>query len=242
MFNFLSNVRFQTITLILLIILFWFPICFNNEFFYDDWSSINAFKEGVGISYFLKPSNEHFAPIAKFIVFAMFKLFYPNIVPYMIVSILFHIFNSILFFFLLRLIFKKHRFLPILLAMFFALNTTYFEILHWFACINFTLTFSFLLGTLFCMHKSVIENNKKLYWLSAVLSFFIPLNSFQGFLSIIFVPLYYFLVIKGGVSIDEIKKGLRFLLPFLAIWVSSFVFYLFFSLVSVLNQPSTAPK
>lgn len=232
----------QLIVICLLILAFWFPICFNNSFFADDWEHIDTYKnKGVSSSYFSKPNNEHFMPLFKLSFFAMYKLFDLNIAPYMLLSIFLHIINSILLFCLLELIFYKKSFLSFFLVLFFALNTTYFEILHWFTNFSQALTFFFLLLTLFALHYYIKKGRIFLYWGAVVASFFIPMNFSMGFLSIIFIPLYYFLVVKKRFFKDEAKKDLLFLMPFFAVWLLYLFVYLIFALPFILNRAATGP-
>jgi len=234
----LSNKRLQTILLAALIILFWFPICFNNEFFYDDWTFIDVFKAGPpALSYFLKPSNEHFMPLFKGIFFLMFKLFRLNIIPYMGLSILMHILNCVLFLILLRLIFPKNPLLPFWLSLFFALNTTYFEILHWFTNFSQALTFFFLLITLILLHRSFLEGKRMLFWASVLTSFFIPMNFSMGFLGIVFIALYYILILSQNTG----RRLFSSLWPYFLSWFVYLIIYLIFTLPSILHKPATAP-
>ncbi|MBI5700264.1 hypothetical protein HZC34_00240 [Candidatus Saganbacteria bacterium] len=157
-----SSTLFQIVCLVVLIVVFWAPIMFDNEFFYDDYSFIDTFKAGTpSIGYFLKPHNEHFMPMFKGVFFSMYKIFGANIVPYMGLVIIMHVINAILIFFLLKLIFDKKKFLPFLLTLFFALNTTYYEILHWFVNTSQAIMFFFLLLTLLLFHLSERNGNKK---------------------------------------------------------------------------------
>ena len=233
-----SKTSFQIISIIVLIVIFWYPIMFENEFFYDDWAFISTFKAGTpSLGYFLQPHNEHFMPMFKMIFFAMYKLFQANIMPYMALSIVMHIINCLLLFVLLRLIFKGKKLLSYLLTLFFALNVTYFEVLHWFVNLSQALMLMFLIITLVLMHRSVDEDNKKLYYWSLFTSFFIPMNFSMGFLGIFFVVTYYFLILKG-----KLLDGIRFLAPYLYVWALYLVTFLTFSLYSIMHKPATAPK
>jgi len=237
--NVFLNFRIQVLLLAALIIAFWYPVCFNNEFFYDDWEYINTFQNnGANFAYFLKPINEHFMPLSKLIFFMMFKSFNLNIFPYMIFTVLFHVllcFTVLSFF---RLVFGGEKISTFLLALFFALNTTYYEVLHWFSSVNFSLVLFFLVGTLFLFHKAFMDKSKKMYILSLITSFFVPMNFSMGFLGIVFLFLYSFWGLKDKGSLSEKIKRV---LPYFFVWIVYLVFYLIFSLQSILNKPETAP-
>lgn len=239
--------RAITILLILatLIIIFWLPICFNNEFFYDDLSFIEVFKSGsISIGYFLKPHNEHFMPLFKAVFLGMYKLFNLNIAPYMLFAIGLHVINCLLLYVLLNLIFSGRRFLLFALTLFFALNTVYYETLHWFVNTSLAFTMFFLLTTLILLHKSVTEKNKKMYYGSLITSFFIPMNSSFGLLGIIYIISYVVLILKktAATRLSSSKSfSRRFLIPYFLVWLSFLAIYSVFALPSVLNKPATAP-
>lgn len=231
--NFFSARPVQILIIIALIFLFWYPICFNNDFFMDDGAFLDVFKAGVpAIGYFFTPHNEHFMPLFKVIFLSMFKLFGLNIAPYMALSIIMHAANCVIFYLLLGLIFPQRKFLPFLLILFFGLNTVYFEILHWFTTFSQALMLCFLLSTLLLLHLGQKKQDKRLYYLSLFTSFFIPMNFSLGFLGIIFIYAYNKLIIDKEIRIFK-------LYPYIFVWLTYLAIYLSFTLNQILTK-STA--
>ncbi|OGC16133.1 hypothetical protein A3J90_03455 [candidate division WOR-1 bacterium RIFOXYC2_FULL_37_10] len=236
------NRWFQVFLLAILIVIFWYPIC-SNEFFYDDWTFINKVQSGnfsFGSLFFA--TNGHFAPIFTGLFFVMLKLFGLNIVPYMCFSIFMQILTCSLLFYLLTLIFPQNKYLPFLLALYFSLNTVYFEILHWFSGLGQSFSFLPLLLTLIFLHRGVLESNKKFLAISVITSFFIPMHYSMGFTGIGFIFLYYLFVLNKYKEIGGFKRGIIFFLPYVFAWLLFFVVYLIFALPVLLNQPDTAPS
>jgi len=243
MANLFKNKVFQGLLLAIFIVVFWYPIIFNNELFYDDLSFVDAFKSGnPGLQYFFKPHNEHFMPIFKGLFFVVYSLFGTNIIPFMVISIIFHIINTLLVFLFLQRLFKGRDFLPFLLSVFFSLNVVYFEILHWFVNVGQAIMFSFLLITLIFMQKYFERNDKKDYWLSVFFSFFIPMNFSLGFLGIIFIKMYYFFIEKKSLSMKTISNGIRFLSPYFIAWLLSLSLYLYFTFSNLFLDGKTSSR
>src|SRR3989339_103862 len=87
--------------LALVVIVFWFPIFFNNGMQGDEGTLIQVFKtQGLTWQYLLTPHNEHFMPMFKLFFFIQYKLFGTNITVAMCMNIVMHIINVILFYFL----------------------------------------------------------------------------------------------------------------------------------------------
>lgn len=221
------------ILLAFLVILFWYPVTQNNDFFYDDWGFIETFQQNKAtFGYFFAPHNEHFMPMFKGIFFVMFKIFGLNIVPYMWFLILMHIINVCLFYALCKKIFPHAKWLPIILAVLVLSNSAYYEVVHWFTLLCTALSFMFLQISLLYLHLYVEQGEKKLLIISAISSFFIPMNFSLGIIGIAFIFLYYFCIIKKEFKIKEIKGYLFRLWPYLLAWFSYLSVYLLFSYAS----------
>ena len=206
------------IMLVVLVILFWHPVLFNNEFFYDDLDFIKVFESGqFSLPYMFAPHNEHFMPIFKVKFFLLYKMFGSNIVPPMILSIALHIANVLLFFYLCTLLFSGRKWLPFLTAVFFAANSAYFEVIHWFIVINTASSLFFLLATLILLHRYAIDKKNWQLWLSLAASFFIPMGFSLGLIGIAFVILYAWQVLR----LPTIKIAVKYL----AVWLAFLVIY-----------------
>ncbi|NQU18372.1 MAG: hypothetical protein HQ564_09955 [Candidatus Saganbacteria bacterium] len=211
-----------------LVILFWFPVTQNNEFFYDDFDFINTFQQNkAAVGYFFAPHNEHFMPMFKFTFLIMYKLFGQNVVPYMWLLILTHIINVCLFFYLCKLIFPYAKWLPFILAVLFLSNSAYFEMLHWFTLLSYALPLLFLQISLIFLHLYMNENKKSYLFTSVACSFFIPMNNSIGFVGILFIFLYFYTIIKKRVKISELSKDFKLLWPYLAVWFFFMLPYFF---------------
>ncbi len=218
------------ILLAFLVILFWYPVTQNNDFFYDDLGFIETFQQNkTTLGYFFAPHNEHFMPMFKAIFFVMFKLFSLNIVPYMWLLILVHIINVCLFFYLCRLIFPHAKWLPLILAILVLSNSTYYEVIHWFTLLCTALSFMFLQVSLVFLHLYVEHRERKLLLISAISSFFIPMNFSLGIIGIAFIFLYYFCIINKGFRFKEIKEYFKLLWPWGLAWISYLIVYFIFS-------------
>jgi len=218
--------------LTLLIILFWHPVFFNNEFYGDDLDFLKAFESGqFSLKYMLAPHNEHFMPIFKLLFFMMFKLFGRNLIPCLMLSLILHIVNSFLLFKLSEMLFPKNRWLPFLVAVLFAVNSAYFEVIHWFTIINSAMSLFFLLLTLVLLHRYALEKKDWLLYSSAVSSFFIPVGFSLGLIGIAFIWLYAWLVLK--------LPKIRIAVPYLIAWSVFLVLYgLFVARVGVVGAGS----
>ncbi|MFA4905129.1 MAG: hypothetical protein WC645_01355 [Candidatus Margulisiibacteriota bacterium] len=206
------------ILLVVLVIIFWHPVLFNNEFFYDDLDFIKVFESGqFSLPYMFTPHNEHFMPIFKMKFFLLYKMFGVNIVPPMILSIALHIANCLLFFYLCTLLFPGRKWLPFLTAVFFAVNSAYFEVIHWFIVINTASSLFFLLATLILLHRYALDKKNWQLWLSLAASFFIPMGFSLGLMGVAFVILYAWLVLK----LPAIKIAVKYL----AVWLAFLVIY-----------------
>lgn len=215
--------------LAILVVIFWNPVLFNNNFFLDDWDFVHAAQAGEPtFSYLVAPHNEHFMPVFKLIFYGMFLLFGANIVPYIWLLLIVHIINTGLFYYLCKLIFPKHKHLPLYLAVFFLSNSVYFEVLHWFILLCTAMGLMFLQITLILLHKYEEKKKKEYLILSALASFFIPMNFSLGIIGIVFILLYYFLVIKKSYRIAILKKALPVFIPYFIAWAVFMVLYYFF--------------
>jgi len=204
--------------LVILVILFWHPVLFNNEFFYDDLDFIKVFQSGqFSLQYMFTPHNEHLMPIFKMKFFLLYKIFGTNIIPPMMLSITLHIANCLLFFYLCTLLFPGRRWLPFLTAVFFAVNSAYFEVIHWFVVINTASSLFFLLATLIMLHRYALDKKNWQLWLSLAASFFIPMGFSLGLVGIAFVILYAWLVLK----LPAIKIAVKYL----AVWLLFLAIY-----------------
>ena len=207
--------------LVILVIAFWHPVLFNNEFFYDDLDFIKVFQSGqFSLQYMFTPHNEHLMPIFKMKFFLLYKMFGTNIVPPMMLSITLHIANCLLFFYLCTLLFLGRRWLPFLTAVFFAVNSAYFEVIHWFIVINTASSLFFLLATLILLHRYALDKKNWQLWLSLAASFFIPMGFSLGLVGVAFVILYAWLVLKLPATKVAVK--------YLAVWLAFLVIYGFF--------------
>lgn len=234
-----GSIYTQILILAVLIVIFWYPILFNNEFFYDDWTFIDSIKSGhLTVWAMFKANNGHFGPIFNVIAFSMHKIFGLNIVPFMCLSIFIHIIICSLILILLRQIFKKKEFLCFLLTIFFALNTVYFEILHWFSALGQAPTLMALLLTLIFMNNAFSSNDKRAYYMSLFCSFFAPMHFIVGFLSIIFICFYYFLVLNQK-FLRNFKDSLKFLLPYILIWIFYVIMYAILAVPQMVGKEAT---
>lgn len=218
------------ILLAFLVILFWYPVTQNNDFFYDDLDFIQTFQQNQAtLGYFFAPHNEHFMPMFKGIFFIMFKIFGLNIVPYMWLLILVHIINVSLFYAICKKIFPHAKWLPMILAVLVLANSTYYEVIHWFILLCTALSFMFLQISLLCLHLYIEKEEKKLLIVSVISSFFIPMNFSLGIIGIFFIFLYYFCIINKGFRIREIKDYFKLLWPYVVAWFLYLIIYLLFS-------------
>ena len=223
-----AKTHWQKIILALLVIVFWHPVIFNNNFFMDDWDFINTFQSGsYSFQYLFAPHNEHLMPIFKSVFFVVLSAFGTNIVPPMILAILLHILNTILFYILCSFIFKRHKWVPFLATLIWSLNSVYYEVLHWFIVINTALSVTFLMLALIFMCRFFENKNRKDYFISILASFFIPMNFSLGILGVGFIVLFYYGVIKKSFTLSKLKEDLKFLWPYLAVWVFFLVIYYF---------------
>ncbi|MBI5700906.1 hypothetical protein HZC34_03540 [Candidatus Saganbacteria bacterium] len=233
-----SNRYFQIISIVFLIVLFWWPILFNNDFFMDDWTFINKVQSGsFSFGSLFVPDNGHFAPIGKAVYFAMLKIFGANIFTFMCFSIIMHAIASLLVLYFLKAVFSSRPVMAFLLTLFYALNTAYFEILHWPSALGQAYPFLAILATFLLLHHSAIKKKKGFYFASIAVSFFMPMNYMSGFLGIVFIFLYYFLVLDKE---KALKEKILFFLPYVLVWLSYLAVYLTFSLSNLLS-PGTAP-
>jgi|GEM_PF-2866631 len=210
--GFIENKYWPVVVLVCFVILFWHPIFINNEFFADDTVILGAIRDGqFSLKYMLTPHNDHFMPLFKGIFFVVYKLFGRSIIPCMAVSIFIHILNSILFFILCKMIFPDRKWLPFFTAIFFSLNSSFYEVLHWFIVVNTSMSFLFLLLSLVFLHRYSNEKKTWMYVVSLVSSFFIPMGFTLGILGIAFIYLYAWFILK----IRSIKIYAPYILPFL---------------------------
>ncbi|OGC04791.1 hypothetical protein A2276_02365 [candidate division WOR-1 bacterium RIFOXYA12_FULL_43_27] len=211
----------QYILLAFLVVLFWYPVTQNNDFFMDDWGYINPIQEGrVDFGYFFTPLNEHFVPMTKAVFCLMFGIFGLNIVPYIWLLIFVHAINTGLFFYLCRLNFPSAKWLPLALAVFFLSNSAYYEVIHMISNFSMASSLMFLQISLIFLHLYVQNGNKKLLWISLVSSFFIPMNFSLGLVGIVFIAMYYFLVLR--------QARIRILAFYVVPWLSFLTLWLIF--------------
>lgn len=225
--------HFKPILIFLLVLVFWCPVVFNNNFFIDDNVFLNACKNGTaGLGYIFTPHNEHFMPLFKAIFGLMYLLFGDNIVPYISLLVLMHAINTLLFYYLCMLVFPKNKNLPFYATLFFMSNTSYFEVLHWFTLLSAALPLFFLLVALLTLHLYCTNNNKALLATSLVSSFFMPMNFNLGIISVFILLLYYQLVIKKSLKIKALAEGIKTLWPYALTWL----FYMLIFAIAVLNK------
>lgn len=155
----------------------------------------------------------------------LYVYFGANIVPAMLLAILLHIVNTLLFFKLCSFIFKDKKWVPLVCTLLFALSSVYYEVLHWFTVINTALSLFFLLITLLYLHRFFETKIRKYYFISIISSFFIPMNFSLGILGIAFIVLYYFGILKGSFSLRTLKEDLILLAPYLVVWLLFLVIY-----------------
>ena len=142
--NLLSFIRrnWQTILIVATVILFWWPIFYNNGFFSDDLSFLREYSgNGLRAGFVFQTYNEHYIPVFKIFFFIMFKLFGQNFAPYMAVLLLIHILNVLLFYSISKLVFKGRKLVPLLLAIAFGVSSVYFELMRWFTTTQISLSF-----------------------------------------------------------------------------------------------------
>jgi hypothetical protein len=228
---------FQVVLLIAISLLAWWPVLFNNSFFADDNDIISRFHSSPStIAYIFAPHNEHFMPMYKAVFFCLIKLFGTNIVPCMLLSIIFHTANMVLLFLLASKIFPKRKWLPFLAAVLFGVNYTLFSTLHWFILLCTIWTLFFLLLTLLLFHHSCETKSKPAYWAAVFSSFFISMNYSLGILGIVIIVLYYLFIIKKRFpwTVAEWIEDVKILFPFGIAWLSYMIIYYFSTYQQVL--------
>ncbi|MBU0687510.1 MAG: hypothetical protein KKB81_06675 [Candidatus Margulisbacteria bacterium] len=219
----------QPIVLVLLVIIFWNPILFNNKFFYDDWDFIKVFESGsFSVKYLFTPHNEHLMLIFKPVFFISYRIFGANIVPPMVLAILLHIVNTLLFYLLCTYIFKDKKWIPFVTTLIFSLNSVYYEVLHWFTVFNTALALFFLLLTLIFMQRYFESKKIKYAVTSVIASFFIPMGFSLGILGLFFIIAYYYGILKKTFAFKTLKDDVRFLAPYFIVWILFMVIYYFF--------------
>ncbi len=236
----LFSLPMAILVITLILIVAWQPITQNNQFFYDDWGYIQDFQKGLGtsLSYYMAAHNEHFMPLFKFYFFIMYKLFGQNIVPFMWMTIFWHILNTILFYILSSLIFPARPRFIFFLTLIWGISSVYYEVLHWISASPTALTLIFFQLSLILLHKAVKEKKPHLKKWSVLFSFFIPMNFSLGLTGVFFIVLYYLLILKQKF---EIKK----LAPYFLAWLLFLAFF-YLSVYSpffvMQNQPPITAK
>lgn len=193
----------------------WLPI-FKNYFHHDDWSYFSTIidlkSSPLRLSWVFV--NEHFSPILLLIKYLQVNLFRLNIIPYLITQLILFMFSGILLMHFLKQFFQSK--FAIALGFLFLINPAYYEIVSWSSTFGFLLAFIFTLLSLIFIEKYLSSNKPKYILLTIVFASLSSLSSATGYLSIIFLILFYLLNKKEYHNFKkEIKKDTVLLLPIL---------------------------
>jgi hypothetical protein len=176
-------------------------------------------------SEFFSSNPGQFRPLTKSLYFAaMYKMFGLNAAAYHVVSLVVHMVNTALVFFLMR----RFRITPpsaLIVTAMFALSTSFLHVLAWVSCMQQLLAMTFVLLTLFFGIAAVRSHRVLPLWISAV-SYILSLMSMeQGFA----VPVALFLIGYFGIGGDRI--GVPRLLRRLSLHIAIMVIYAAFMLL-----------
>lgn len=158
--------------LFLVVILAMVVTCFHplTRFFFaqDDFTlMLRASSDTAGmLSDFFSSSSGQFRPLTKTLYFAvMHGLFDLNAAPWHVMSVMWHIINSALVFYLMRRL-GVHKPSALIVTALFALNSAFFHVIAWVSCIQQLWAMTFVLLTLFFGIVAARTRRSAARWLS----------------------------------------------------------------------------
>ncbi len=218
--KYLDKILFSIIIISAVIFTYWkLPLTFFQQ---DEWLGIGNylyFNES-GTS-FLNTSSFHMIPLTVASSYLQFKLFGLNFSYYAIVSIMGHLINTFLVFYLAQIL-LKNKYLSFFSALFFAVNSMGSQAVIWIAASTSTQTAtSFFLLSLIFLSKYILIHKKNIFLLGlSFLFLFIGMFFKETVLSLfVIIPLFW-LVFNRKVDKGFIKK---ILLPLFIIFLVYFL-------------------
>lgn len=169
----------------------------------------------------------HFRPLTEFLYFGgAFRLFGLNATPYHVISLLIHMGNTLLVYFLLRNL--RLAAPPALVATaFFGLNVAWIHVVGWITCIQQLLPQMFMLLTLLFAVRAMRFESRRMWALSIVAYVFVLFSYEQQFLA----PGLIFLIAVLGIGDLKrlsIRNSIRKLWPYfliLAVYIAVRLFW-----------------
>lgn len=214
---------------VLLIILFTYWRLPSAFFEQDEWLNFGTYiysQSNGGIIKFLENSlifsgGVHLVPLAATRLYLQIKFFQLNFPPYAILSILNHIINTFLLFYLAYLL-LKNRILALFSSILYGISSISSQSVTWMAATINTQGSDFcLLLVMILLYKYIDtgEKNKKLFFLLLVIIFLGLLFKETLIISFVIFPLFWWLFAK-----EKNKKSfVKFLIPFFFITFFYFV-------------------
>lgn len=165
--------------------------------------------------YFLNANGFFYRPGAKLYFFIMYAIFWLNSQAYHIVSVLFHILNSILIFLIALKIFKN-KLLSFLSGLFFLVLSVHSEVIFWISSVGHLVASSFILAglLLFIAWK---EKKNLLFLLLSLLSVVLGLLFQELGMIAPFLIIAYDLILEGKPWFKKISYGWYYLLYILIV-------------------------
>lgn len=224
---------------------------FNYTFFWDDWHWLNYALQN-NFDFRKSLSNEidgYFRPLTHIYFMANMKYFGLNIIPYRLISLLIHVFNTYLVFLVTRTLNIKKYIAYISAGLFMVCATTAFAY-YWSSAITDLLTTMGILLSLFIWHKYDISDNiiylilSLLSWTLTVVSketgfFLLPVffaydyattyqkeyhfsKSMKKFIPfLLIVVIYIVLRIFQFSSMYQTHGGFKGIIPYALFWINS---------------------
>jgi len=203
------------ISLIIIVIFTLYHPMLNNYFFEDDFGNILI----VGRSNFIfsfSPRSSlwsyEYRPLKSLIWQLGYFLFGKNPAGYYLLNIIIHIINSILLFYLYNR-FINNTFISFLSAVLFSVFKVHAEATYWISAANISFAAIFYLSCLLSF-INFLKYRQKLYYVLALVCFFIGLFIHENAVSLIAVLFFYEFLLRrrDGYSLRQAVKYLPFLL------------------------------
>lgn len=112
------------------------PLTFFQQ---DEWAGFrnviyhqSTDSKGAKLELFFKGSSVHFTPFTNFIFQLQYRFFHLDFIPYIMASLILHLFNTLLVFYLASILFKRFD-LSLIVGLLFAVNSSSHQAVSWVA-------------------------------------------------------------------------------------------------------------
>lgn len=207
--------RYLPLFILIFLVFLFLKDTLSFSFVSDDFTITTL--ENLGTAIGINPAYHHYTPVNEFIRFSLYKTFGFESYPFHVFALLIHLLNTVLVFFLARLLLKSDR-KGLLASVLFALFFSHYEVIYWFGGTNSSMMTTFYILAILAFIRFV-KRREVLWYMLFFLLFILALLTHEYAISLIFTSFFYFVLIVKKRNAKEIFA--IFSLPMLAVLLTT---------------------